>query len=248
MKDPKQPIIKALVASNKILQNALDNADKSTSVRTSQVSLFDLQVTIGTTSPMLFHYPVPVTVVGSDLRINRKSYRLEIEAPLATPLDGAAQGSFTGLLTFNEQSQVKIVCTGMPYINLAVLPTLPLNNAASLEWLGPHLNYMFSKRERALLDGRPDGSSTRVSSPKARVDFKEALTTMFIHAAGIGTKHGQPVSCFALGTNLNNIHFILVASSMRLDSSSRSVALDAAALPFNNTTITPDTKDAIKAM
>ena len=115
----------------------------------------------------------------------------------------------------------------MSYLNLQSLPILDASKPDRLKWLNTHTSMVFSKRESNL---RTDPSLSTLEGERTRLNFKASLFSLFMHFSGL---QGRREYAFGLNNPTDGgIHILLFVSSLRIDLSNRTVALDVAALPI----------------
>jgi hypothetical protein len=195
-------------------------------VKTTQTAPCDLAITFtGENTGILLPFPVPVCGNKSKIRIARKSAYIEIEAPL----DSNPWKSFPAF----SSSHVWMETDNMHHIDMRSLPVLDRNHHSQLQWLSPHVAYMFSGQERRLREQAL--STAKILRPDARVSFKESLFSLFMHFTGL---QGRKSHIFGLDDpNGGGIHFLIFVSCMRLDLGSQTVVLDTRVLPITRSLV-----------
>ncbi|KAK3989369.1 hypothetical protein QBC44DRAFT_267148 [Cladorrhinum sp. PSN332] len=205
-----------------------------------------LSVVVGKERPFTVHFPAPIIVTSVKTRIARKSSWIELIAEIVKDPASAPLPSFTSpvfisspanpnlprnsSLTPPPSTTVSLPIT--PYLKLSKLPIIDLSkaNGESFSWLNTHTTFMFSPRERHLRENPSHPLPASSKTQRTVVEFKDSLFSMFMQFPGIqGDKH----NIFGI-TNPSNggVHILFFVSSLRLDLASRSVVLDAAALPL----------------
>lgn len=200
---------------------------KGCQVETIQISPTIIAVILGGSNKQHFlHFPAPVLQGRSKCRIARKSFYVEVEAPLSSALGVDRFPRFMCPVYGNGQDPV---LWNMPRLNLDRLPKIDTAKTKDLEWLTTHTSLMWSFRERKLR-GRSGHSS--MAQEDLRINFKDSLFSMFMHYTGL---QGRQANVFGISNpTAGGIHIIFFVSSLRLDLSNRTVVLDAAALPLSD--------------
>lgn len=223
--DPKTGRIASLIGRledlSEDMKKELQNGCK---VQTVQTSPFCFMETLGS-KLIALEFPAPVKALNHKTRIARKSFYLEIEAPLA---DATSWKSFPSFVypTF--------LWSGTPsawnssYLNLDRLPVIDIAKKSELQWLHTHVSGMFNTRERA----QRDKSVVMGSKTDVRMAFKESLFTMFM---GFTALQSQQTRLFSLNhTTAGGVHVLIFISNLRMDLANHTVVLDAAVLPLTH--------------
>jgi hypothetical protein len=193
-------------------------------VETVQISPFRFTETLGSKS-ITFDFPAPVKALKHKTRIARKSFYIEVDAPLA---DETSWESFPSFIypTF--------LWSGTPsawnssYLNLDRLPVIDAAKKSELQWLHTHTSGMFNTRERA----QKDESVVADSITDVRMAFKESLFTMFMTFTGL---QNEQTRLFSLNhTTAGGVHLLIFISNLRMDLANQTVVLDAAVLPLTH--------------
>lgn len=221
--DPNTGRIASLVGR---LENLSENTKKELKngckVQTVQISPFRFTETLGSESITL-DFPAPVKAFEHKTRIARKSFYVEVEAPLA---DTTSWKSFPLFLYPTFLWRGTPSAWNISYLNLDRLPVIDAAKKNELQWLTTHTSGMFNTRERA----QRDETAVAGSKKDARVAFKESLFTMFMGFTGL---QGRQTRLFSLNnTASEGVHVLIFISSLRMDLANQSVVLDAAVLPL----------------
>ena len=193
-------------------------------VKTVQISPFRFTETLGS-KPITLDFPAPVEALKHKTRIARKSFYIEVEAPLA---DATSWESFPSFVYPTFLWSGTPLAWNSSYLNLDRLPIIDTAKKSELQWLNTHAFGMFNTRERAQRD-KPTvaGSKTDV-----RLAFRESLFTMFITFAAL---QGQQTRLFSLNhTTAGGVHVLIFISNLRIDLANHTVVLDAAVLPLTH--------------
>ncbi|KAI3394712.1 hypothetical protein diail_2297 [Diaporthe ilicicola] len=207
-------------------------ADKAT-VDVRKISPFKFEIVLGDREAVYtLCFPVPVVKDGSKTRIARTSAYVEVIAPLADPATAQTLDNFIFPSALAEScfslghNQVIPVPLNIPHVNLDSLPVLDVSDKKRLGFLSTLASWSFSVRERKLRDQANDSGL----GTSARVNFKESLFTLFMLSSGL---QGGQTGLFAINhPEKGGIHMLIFVSAIRLDGANRSVALDAAVIPF----------------
>jgi hypothetical protein len=191
-------------------------------VETMQVSPFRFTETLGSET-ITHEFPAPVKALKHKIRIARKSFYIEVEAPLA---DAAGWKSFPSFVYPTFLWSGTPLAWNSAYLNLDRLPVIDAEKNSELQWLITHTSGMFNTRERAQRDGTVVAGSKR----DVRMAFKESLFTMFMAFTGL---QGQKTRLFSLNnTASEGVHVLIFISSLKMDLANHTVVLDAAVLPL----------------
>lgn len=175
------------------------------------------------------HLPSP------ELRIARHSSYVEVVAPLLNlPVQLGDFPVFrVSLESLGTPPIMQPGCWSMPYINLERLPVLNILEQEKMEWLAAHVSLMFSPKERAFREASIPAEGPALQYPsELRVDFKENIASMSMHAGGAQRSKGQAFTLSSLGSSEPQI--FVVISKLRLDMASRTLVADAAVLPLSD--------------
>ncbi|KIW26336.1 uncharacterized protein PV07_09436 [Cladophialophora immunda] len=174
-------------------------------------------------------FPIPVLESGLKIKIARKSSYIELICSVA---DGADWSSFCSFMYPVLLDADIVTAWNIPYLKLDSLPVLDLRQQERLDWLTTHTSMMFSGSERSLR------SNPQLQAPlgeRTRVEFKDSLFSLFIHYSGL---QGPRASVFGITCPTDGgVHISFFVSSLRLDLSNRTVVLDTAVLPLQDTLI-----------
>ena len=196
-------------------------ADRSTEVQTTEASTFGVTLKIGTTG--LEHqlsHPAPVSLLGSKIKIARKSGYVEVIVPVT---DAKSIHGIKDLMYPIFSAKSSPILWNMPRLDLNKLPVLDLAKSYDMQWLITHCSLTFSEREAQIRN------STRGATSDTRVNFKDSLFSLFMHFSGLQGKNGQQ-RIFGLCDPSGGIgvHTLILPSCLRLDASNGTVAIDAA--------------------
>ncbi|KAI1770204.1 hypothetical protein F4818DRAFT_455837 [Hypoxylon cercidicola] len=215
------------------------------SVQLRQPSPFSIDIVLKTTNDHLIHsvsYPVPVLKEGSKTRIARTSGYIEVIVPMADPLTSQALTPFMYPVTLGRESIP--VSLNSHQVNLDLLPVLDIDKsrAKANGWLTTLIPSQLSLRERALSESsRPN---------PARVNFKQALSAVFLTAAGLAA--GNQTRRFMLRHPRAGDQILLFVRGILLHGAERSVVADAAVLtvtqPFPFPDPDPDVRERHAAL
>ncbi|KAF2793232.1 hypothetical protein K505DRAFT_417911 [Melanomma pulvis-pyrius CBS 109.77] len=189
-------------------------------VETVQTSPFRFTETLGS-KPITLDFPAPVKALEHKTRIARKSFYIEVEAPLA---DATSWKSFPSFIypTFLWSGTPSV--WNSSYLNLDRLPVIDAAKKSELQWLRPHASGMFNTRERA----QRNKSVVAGSKTDVRMAFKESLFTMFMSFTAL---QRQQTRLFSLNhTTAGGVHVLIFISNLRMDLTNHTVVLDAAVL------------------
>lgn len=196
-------------------------------VETVQISPFRCTGTLGS-KPILLDFPAPIKAFRHTIRIARKSFYIELEAPLA---DATSWKSFPSFVYPTFSWSGTPLAWNSSYLNLDRLPVINSAKKSQLQWLITHISGMFNTRERA----QRDESVVAGSKVDVRMAFKDSLFTMFMAFSGL---QGQHTQLFSLNnTTAEGVHVLVFISSLRMDLTNHTVVLDAAVLPFTHEVI-----------
>ncbi|PKY05703.1 hypothetical protein P168DRAFT_309941 [Aspergillus campestris IBT 28561] len=169
--------------------------------------------------------PCPVTMTGSETRIELEASYVEFRAPVATRSELSSRPDnfyWTGIY------QQRPIIYNPHYISLDQLPILDIEESVKLKWLINDLADMWSETERAFRE--------RNMATNLRSNFKNTLLKLFVDFAGVqDTKHHKP---FSLSDPQNGGLFALIfPANLRLDLPHQTVVLDVAIIPLSNNSI-----------
>ncbi|KAK3171305.1 hypothetical protein OEA41_003389 [Lepraria neglecta] len=194
-------------------------------VETVQISPCIIAIIIGHNLRYQLFFPAPVLISRSKSRIARKSSYVEVQAPIAGPMDREAFSHFMYPLMMSDHFPV---IWNVPRLSLECLPILDVAKAKDMQWLITHTSLMFSTREHIL---RKKSMSSDGIHNDVRLDFKDSLFSIFMSFSGL---QGDKSRVFALNdTTLGGFGvLLLIVSCLRLDLANHTVVLDAAVLPL----------------
>ncbi|KAF2445427.1 hypothetical protein P171DRAFT_512676 [Karstenula rhodostoma CBS 690.94] len=202
-------------------EEALQLFKSSKNVSVKQPSPFSLCVDFGIESCLpLIDLPVPLNMIGGMTKIMKKKGRVEFSAPVESRKATSMRPEYMfPMATHNGFSELK----NLPYISLDRLPSVSLKKPSNLGWILDILPLMYSEKERCL---HHIGVAVPVWQNDAHARFKNSLSRMFSHVAGIDGK--QQCFDFQVRTHDDNIHMLIAVSALRLDLANQSIVLDAA--------------------
>ncbi|KAI9765704.1 MAG: hypothetical protein M1839_005399 [Geoglossum umbratile] len=208
-------------------KDARSNLESGASVETHQVSPFGIDVVIGRRAHTYhLHFPTPVLLSRTRMRIARKSSYIEVTNPVVDPSDLKECLDFVHPLFMSAGHPV---LWNFGHINLQCQPRLDDTKISDCKWLVTHTSLMFSKRERDLREKSMGGANI---GSEARVDFKDSLFSLFMHSTGL---QGERARVFGINHPTGGgVHIMIFVSRLLLDLASHTVVLDAAALPLTN--------------
>ncbi|OAT01884.1 uncharacterized protein BDCG_06279 [Blastomyces dermatitidis ER-3] len=193
----------------------------------SQPSPCSLRVPVeGQASEIVITFPAPVLKPNkkNTIRVARKSSYVEIIAHRAEKPDrqGYSDYMFPVFLSGGEP-----LAWNIPYLNPNRLPILDTNRMEDFGWLITHVSTMFSGKEcevRSNLDNtrpKPDQDS--------RLCFKDTLFAMHMSFARV---KGEKCKVFGISCGDIGLHILFFRSSVRMDISNHTLALDVAIVPL----------------
>lgn len=119
------------------------------------------------------------------------------------------------------------------HLQLDRLPALDLSDPKKLDWITPHLAFMFSDREHALR--KTNGIS---GGRGLLVDIKDTLQIILVMAAGV---QGRKSRVFGLTESpQNHIYAFIFVTELRLDLPSHTIVADACILPLTDEVVAND--------
>ena len=203
------------------------NLRNGASVETVQISPCTIAVTIGKSPCQYYlHFPAPVLRSRSKCRIARKSFYVEVVAPIPGPVD---KESFPHFMYPLFMTGADPVAWNMPRLNLECLPILDTAKTKDLQWLIMHASLMFSNRERKIREQTPN---SKAGIHDVRVNFKDSLFCMFMSFSGL---QGRRARAFGISNpTAGGVHILVLVSCLRLDIANHTVVLDAAVLPLTD--------------
>ncbi|OAX80913.1 hypothetical protein ACJ72_04750 [Emergomyces africanus] len=175
---------------------------------------------------IIVNFPAPVLKAKSKIRVARSSSYVEIVACRASNPD--RQGHLDYIFPIFLDKNGQPVAWNIPYLNPSRLPILDTNRMKDFGWLITHASTMFSSREsklRATLDG-----SHPLSVQDSRLLFKDTLFSLYTSFAKV-----QRLNCkvFAITCGQVGLQLLFLRSSVRLDVSNHTLALDVAIIPLH---------------
>jgi len=204
-------------------------------IKLRQKSPFSIDIVFETkgNESYALQFPYAVTTVGSKTRIARKSGYVEVIAPFATHGDNSPLSE----LIFPTELASNGIPTpmNMSHVYLDQLPALDVSNPDSIKWITTLTSFQFSSAERV---AREQANEKTGMSQSLRVNFKESLFAMFMTSTGL---QGGQTGLFVLNQpGTEGVHVIILVSAVRLDCASRSIVLDAAAIPITTELLKDD--------
>ncbi|KLJ11754.1 hypothetical protein EMPG_13091 [Blastomyces silverae] len=226
--DKKKKIIDHFTARIDFLsEEAKANLKRQKKIVVSQPSPCSLCVPVkGQTSEIAITFPAPVLkpIKKNTIRVARKSSYVEIIAHRAEKPDrqGHPDYIFPVFLYGGEP-----LAWNIPYLNPNRLPILDTNRVEDFGWLITHVSTMFSGKEcetRTKLDNtrpKPDQDS--------KLCFKDTLFAMHMSFARV---KGEKCKVFGISCGDIGLHILFFRSSVRMDISNHTLALDVAIVPL----------------
>ena len=191
-------------------------------VKVKALSPLSYEVRLGKTNTIVVDFPVSVEQSNIKTRIARKSSYVELVAAIDALVPSMTSFAHPLLQTLNGA-----ILWNLPYLNLDLQPPLDVTQPGPLQWLVPHTSMMFSARQRHL---RENKTSPALASERTLVELKDSLFSLFMHYSGV---QAEKTSLFGISCpTAGGVHIVLLVSHFRLDLSSRTVVLDAAAIPL----------------
>jgi hypothetical protein len=199
-------------------------------VKTTQTVPCTIKIAIASVNRLLLlHFPSPVCGNKSKTRIARKSFYIEVEAPI----DLAAWKRFPSFMSPCTSKEIGMQHGGIHRVDMKILPAIDTTRPSRLEWLITHASGMFSGEERRTREQSQSEGSTM--NPGARVGFKDSLFSLLMHFPGL---QGGKSRIFGLDHPTGGgVHILILVSCMRLDVGSQTVVLDAAVLPLTKSLV-----------
>ncbi|PGH04817.1 hypothetical protein GX51_03303 [Blastomyces parvus] len=208
-------------------EDAKANLARQNKIEVSQPSPCSLSLPVeGQSSEIAITFPAPVLkpVKKNTIRLARKSSYVEIIAHRAEKPDrqGHPDYIFPVFLSRGEP-----LAWNIPYLNPNRLPVLDTNRMDDSEWLIMHVSMMFSGKECEL---RSNLDSTRPKPDQdSRLCFKDTLFAMHLAFARV---NGERCKVFGISCGDAGLHILFFRSSVRMDISNHTVALDVAIVPL----------------
>ncbi|EEH47199.2 uncharacterized protein PADG_03297 [Paracoccidioides brasiliensis Pb18] len=170
---------------------------------------------------IVVNFPAPVLKAKSKIRVARTSSYLEIVAWGAENPDRQGFPDYVHPTFLGKNGEP--VVWNIPYLNPNRLPPLDPNGAECLGWLVSHASMMFSVNEsRARHNLDVNGAK---AAENIRLCFKDTLFSMVMSFAGI---QGPRRKVFGLSNDKIGLQVLFFNSSIRIDMSNHTVALDVA--------------------
>ncbi|KAG1860793.1 hypothetical protein F4604DRAFT_1957715 [Suillus subluteus] len=180
----------------------------------NQVSMHSIAIVLGDKS-LQFPFPLPIDAKKAKLRIARKSLYIEVTLPLKLALGETDSDMFPVIPHGGDPA-----LWNMHRVNLDQCVPFSITNKKALDWVNPHVSFMFSEREKRIPLGLITGSTL--------LDVKHTLHIMFGHASG--TADGKPPLCYALQEE-HKVFVMLFITDLRLDLGSHAIVADAWLIP-----------------
>ncbi|OJD10987.1 hypothetical protein AJ78_08148 [Emergomyces pasteurianus Ep9510] len=195
-------------------------------VELSQPSPCALCVTVERNSlEIMIHFPTPVLKAKSKIRVARTSSYVEIVACRARKPDRQGHPDYIFPMLLDKNGQP--VVWNIPYLNPNRLPMLDIDRMKDFGWLVTHASTMFTGKECRL---RTD---IDVNRPKhiqdSRLWFKDTLFSLHMSFAKV---HGSNCKVFGLSCGEVGLQLLFFRSSVRLDMSNHTLALEVAIIPL----------------
>ncbi|KAI6145463.1 hypothetical protein BKA82DRAFT_129435 [Pisolithus tinctorius] len=172
-------------------------------------------------------FPLPVDATNAKLRIARKSKYVEVVAPMILTLNVKEESNVS------ENFRAAFDC-GIPTLwsmhrlNLDRCPSFKLSTSRkAFDWLGTHVRFMFSQRERLLRKRRAFPGPTDTF-----MNLKDSLYTLFTSTTGLeGPIHTE----FTLwNPEEKGFYAMILVTDIRLDVGSHTVVADSWIIPGSN--------------
>ena len=211
-------------------------SDKTSLVELSSHSPLVTEIVVGKTITCRARFPVPVSFSRSKLRVARKSFYIELIAPILHPLDGDASPRF--MCPTSVMSRMTPKGAALPanwnvqYITLDILPILDTKNKSKMQWLNTHAPLMMSSRERRTREAGMSNQAPSNLPQDDRVDFKDGVFSLLMHFTGLQGGHAKVFALHREGAG--GVHVLLFVSALKLDLANHTVVLDAAVLPLSH--------------
>ena len=211
-------------------------ADKACAVVATFPSPMLCDIIISKDSRYSVSLPVPVNGFKHKLRVARKSSYVEVIVPLWQPLGVIDSAGFifpVGMTQIRRDGFTKDIPVNwnMPCVNLNAMPEMDIRRPKEIDWLTTHTSITFSTRERKLREANEAGKLPPGMTLDTRIEVKEAIFSIFMQYTAL---QGQKVDLFGLAKSDTGIHVLLLPAALRLDLNSRTVLLDAAAIPLTS--------------
>ncbi|KAI6131225.1 hypothetical protein EV401DRAFT_451070 [Pisolithus croceorrhizus] len=229
--DESNTLVKTLTAHLDIVHAAEQAALTSgCPITVEQASLDKAKLRIGEYQ-WIVSFPLPIDITNAKLRIARKSKYVEVVAPIVLGLDDKKERSIAGNFRMTFDSGVPTLW-GMHRVNLDRCPSFKLpGGQKAFDWLAPHINHTFSKREnmsrtqRVLLGRIPDTFTS----------LKDSLRTFLFLATGlVGETHAEFALC---NHSRGELYATILVTGVRLDLASHTVVADSWIIPMSNDTL-----------
>ena len=171
------------------------------------------------------HFPIPITISKTTLRVARKSAYIELFVRVdASQIPAHQQDE---LLSLPHAEETPMLYSA-PRLSIDLYPTI--DSCKNLAWLETHVSIQMSHAERRL---REAYLTTKRPSSSARVNFKDSLFSLFMHFSDL---QGQRAKAFGLTMPaLGGVHILPFVSKLKLDVGNHTVFLDAAVLSLTPT-------------
>ncbi|PFH50429.1 hypothetical protein AMATHDRAFT_3994 [Amanita thiersii Skay4041] len=187
-------------------------------VEVKQVSLWEVQVSRGPHEQVV-SFPFPVTC---STRIITPSKDVEVDVPVSNPLNNQIGMALNRFPIINQDGTPSL--WNIHYLNLDRLPVIDSPSPDLDEPFMPHIDFMFSDRERQKTDS--EGPGTNVMTR-----IKQSIFVLFIWALGL--QDGITGRTFALVNPEGvGLHTIIFVNDVCLDLASHTIVLDACILPI----------------
>ncbi|KAI6115966.1 hypothetical protein F5141DRAFT_1266072 [Pisolithus sp. B1] len=229
--DESNTLVKTLTAHLDIVHAAEQAALTSgCPITVEQASLDKAKLRIGEYQ-WIVPFPLPVDITNAKLRIARKSKYVEVVAPMVLALDDKRERRIAGNFRMTFDSGVPTLW-GVHRVNLDRCPSFKLpGGQKAFDWLAPHINHMFSKREnmsrtqRVFLGRIPDTFTS----------LKDSLRTLLFLATGlVGETHAEFALC---NHSRGELYATILVTGVRLDLASHTVVADSWIIPMSDDTL-----------
>ncbi|KKZ65717.1 hypothetical protein EMCG_08475 [[Emmonsia] crescens] len=174
---------------------------------------------------IMINFPAPVLKAKSKIRVARTSSYVEIVACRTRKPDRQGYPDYIFPIFLDKHGAP--VAWNIPYLNPNRLPILDTNRMEDFGWLITHASMMFSGKE-CKLRGTIDTSRLKPAQD-SRLCFKDSLFSMHMSFAGV---QGPKCKVFGISCGQIGLQLLFFRSSVRIDMSNHTLALDVAIIPL----------------
>ncbi|EFW99903.1 hypothetical protein CMQ_221 [Grosmannia clavigera kw1407] len=183
------------------------------------LSPWNMMLTLSTGEQVPLDLPVPVDQSSVQVLIPKDHNFVQV------------QGSVSTETSWTRSPSPVVLYNGTPvswntsHLNMDILPSIQTEK--KLIWLQPHLESMFTGREKNLLAHKEEAAE----GERGRIDLKQSLLILFSKFTEYRMS-GKPLLFLLTAEEQGDVKFLVFPSKLRMDLSGRSVLLDIAVLPF----------------